>query len=688
MSNILNFIPKKELTAKNNLSSFINFTKEHLTLWSELKDFKWENNSWPTHSSKIRYIKHEDRALHSTCKIQEKHLMHPDFISLCKAYLRYRHSTKPHKNLGRELQALRLIEYVLRINMEKPDITQFDQSHFNTAMDESFKFKAYPYIAGEIINILKTLAEFNIVTDHAHYWKNPFIGKASYAVVNGAHASPQVKQSKLPDQDSLLAIAEVFSRGYTVKLDDVDIMITSITCLLLSAPIRISELLRLRVDCIGEDMDKDGKKQYYIKYWVSKIQSFDRKPITATMAPLALEAIKRLKEMTHKGRLLATYLESDESSFYRHENCPDVPENEELTSEQIRQALGFLSTASVSCYLKRHNKSYSLKGYSLHSLWEIILTEHRTCNPNFPYQELATRDSQKPLKMSESLFCFFRLQFSVSNKSSPIILAPFNKDYYSKRLEASFKKDRKNQRPLCFFTRHGFEPKKLKSHSLRHFLNNLAHQNGIPIETITQWSSRASDIQTLTYLNIDSRKSSDKAAVLLGVHAEQIHKSPITDDEAEILSQGPFHRSRYGLCRQSWRSGPCNKFADCLNCSQLIICKGDRLAKEVIEQDYKHLMSAYGAACAAVSSGERSASRWTLVTSKQIEKISQLLSILDNADIPDGSPIEIVGTDFNHEQTIIEQKTLETSVKVLNKEDLKIEYGSELLKCLDIIRNS
>jgi hypothetical protein len=514
------------------------------------------------------------------------------------------------------------------------------------------------------------------------------VGKQSYDFVNGSKADVDTKYAKLPNRDALLAIAEVFGKGNTKLLDDVDTMVTSITFLLLSAPMRIGETLRLRYDCIDCDTDKNGDTQYYFKYWVPKTKQFARKPITTTMASSALEAVKQLIHVTEDARQLARYMETDPTTFYRHKCCPDVADDEELSRDQVAQALGFLQRKSVADFILRHTGRRALKGYSLNSLWQIVISEHRQSNPHFPYQQSTYSEGYKPLKMSDSLLCFLRLQLSIRNTSSPVLLAPFNKDYFSNRLSASVKKERNNQRPMCFFTRHGFEAVRLKSHSLRHLLNRLARSSSVSVDTISAWSSRASSKQTHTYLNDDPKDAAVKGAALLNFHEEHSPKTPILDEEAELNSHGPFHRSRYGLCRRSWRAGPCNRFADCLNCSELLMCKGDKLAVGLIEKDRQHLLRNFNAAQQAIKEGERSASRWTEIAGPQIDRLTQLLSVLNDNSIPDGGPIEMAGTDFSHENTILEKKATDAEIKLLDRKNLAVEYGSELINCLNLISSN
>ncbi len=685
MAVLIQFTPKKELAAQKNLQNLITLARDHLVTWASLPGFSWEKNVWPTPGHRIRFTNFENRALHKSKNPQPHQLMHPAFADFAKAYLRYSYTAKPPGNILQEMTALRTLEMVLRQDMDLPDITRVEQRHFDRAVTALQQLRSRQGVVSSILHILRTLADFFIVTSSVHYWSNPYVGTASYAFINGAYADAETKSAKLPDQDSLLAIAEVFAHGHTQKLEDTDTMVTSITCLLLSAPMRIGETLRLRVDCLREEADKNGDIQLYLNYWTPKMKQFVPKGIPSTMAANTRIAVKRLQEITIEARQLALYMESNPTKFYRHKNCPDVPDDQVLTHAQVVAALGYQKRASAEAFFHKLTGRFAFTGYTLNTLWQLVLIEHRNSNPYFPYQEPVADGGNKPLKMSESLMCFLRGQFRVHSTTSPIILAPFNSDYFASRLKApSSDKDKST----CFFTRHNYEAVRLTSHGLRHLLNRLARRSGVSIETITNWSSRASTNQTLTYLNDDPQEAANKGAALLGMRQEQTHQKPITNEEAEIHSQGPFHRSRYGLCRRSWRSGPCNRFADCLNCSELLICKGDKMAVEAVAKDREHLVRTFSAAKAAIENGERAASRWMQVAELQIERLNQLLHILNDTNIPDGSPVELAdSSDFSHEGTFIEDKAAALGIKLLDRNKLNIEYGNELLACLDLLRN-
>jgi hypothetical protein len=681
MSQIIKFTPKRELSCQQNLNHLIALARDNLTIWSTIDGFAWNANRWPTTHKGIRFINFEHRNLHHS-KLSEPHqLMHPAFIEVAKAYLRYKHTVRPTKHILPDICALRVIEFALRQDMTVPDITKFQQRHWDRAISALEPMANRQQTAYTMRQILMMLSDLFILSVDPSYWRNPYVGQHSYDAANGTRATDEARAKKIPNQDALLAVAEVFSRGASETLEDTDVMVTSITALLMSAPMRFSETLRFRTDCLRDDLDKNGTRQYYLAYWVPKTRQFTRKAIPKTMAEVTKEAINRLTIITEESRQLARYMETNPTKFYRHANCPNVPDDQQLTSDQVVQALGLRSKNSCEDFLKRVTGKYALKGFTLDTLWQLVLKEHLRLNPHFPYQEALDSPSQPRLKMSESLLCFLRHQLSRKNHASPVLLAPFNVNFYWARLSAGSE----NVPHMNFFAKQGYKTNKLKSHSLRHLLTRLGRISNIPVDTLTDWSSRATIRQTRTYLQDNPATAAAKGAVVLGTAKEQQPHKPITGEESALYNLGPFHRSRYGICRRSWRVGPCNKFADCLNCSELLMCKGDRIASEIIKTDRDNLVQTYTAAQNAIANGERAASRWTEKARPQIERLDQLIAIFDNPDIPDGSPIEMAGEDFSHEKVIMSEKAKAAGVNLLDRSELGLTYGDDLLACLELL---
>ncbi|WP_367393970.1 integrase [Pseudomonas sp. X4] len=684
---LVSFNPNPELSPSSNLKNFIAYCRNNLTVFTHAPDYSWDAYYWRDvnkDNSRLRFTKQEHANVHPAAVPTTEQLMDTEMQDICKAYLSYRHTISPHKNAARELQAFRALDKALRSDVNgKASIAELTESHFLEATKSLQDIAARQNIVLALLQILKLLSEKLIVPAEVVRWTNPFVKQASYHALRGANAPAEVKAEKLADQDALLSIADVFSQSLS-QLDDSDIMVTSLTALLLSAPMRIGETLRWRTDCLRSDTDSQGTLQRYLAYYVPKTRSYTRKAVPTTMAEVAQEAVDRLTSITDEGRRLARYLETNPAKFYRHDNCPDVPDDQVLTPNQVAQALGYMHAGACEDFLRKYTGTYTLTGFTLNSLWQIVLAEHSKLNPHFPYQEKPDGEL-KPLKMSESLMCFRKLQLGVRVSTSPVLLAPFKADHYRKRLDGTIKADRKNQRPLCFFTKHGYDPIALNPHSLRHFVNELARQHGVTVDVITEWSSRASQTQTRTYLHETAEQKRERTSSLMGTKQEHETLTPVTQVEAHAYGHGPFHRSRYGICRRSWGAGPCIKFADCTNCSELLACKGDKIALAAVKNDRDHMVKTWEAAKRAVDAGERSASLWMQKATPQIQRLAELISIMENPAIPDGSPIQMIGTDFSHEALIVEEKAKEAGVQLLDKEQLALEYGDDLVELLEML---
>src|SRR5690606_3615904 len=99
----------------------------------------------------------------------------------------------------------------------------------------------------------------------------------------------------------------------------------------------------------------------------------------------------------------------------------------------------------------------------------------------------------------------------------------------------------------------------------------------------------------------------------------------------------------------------------------------------------------------AIDSGERSASLWLEKAKPQIYRLVELVNVMENPDIPDGSPILLTGTDFSHESQLVgekasqagiellDSKQLAIGVELVSKEQLARDYGQDLVDCLEML---
>ena len=333
------------------------------------------------------------------------------------------------------------------------------------------EMKALTEVGSELVKIARRLVEWHLCTANLRNWRHPFkTVRASHAKF--ARKSKEEREKRLPSEEALLAIAEIFANGYTNEQDDETIFITCVVCILLCAPMRISDLCYFRKDVLREEVDSKGQKQYYFAYYVPKNNKYVRKEIPKVMAELAREAVKRLIRITEEPRKLALHFEKNPDEFYRHQYCPNVTDDSVLSMVQVTKALGQKNFMSARQFIKRLTGCSGLTGWTLKTLWQaVILKDHNKRFRFFPHQiKIDVSDSGKPPKMSESLFCFRWHQLSTNKQDCPVFLTKMSRALFAIRVDRSQK--------ATFFDRHGCEGLYIDSHSFRRLLNTLAYEGG------------------------------------------------------------------------------------------------------------------------------------------------------------------------------------------------------------------
>jgi hypothetical protein len=101
MTNIIQFTPRKDLSAQRNLEEFIATARDHIPAWGDLKGFTWDGARWPIPHGSIGFTNEENAKFKGKAIPSAKQLLHPAFMEVAKAYLRHRHHTKPNKNVSR-----------------------------------------------------------------------------------------------------------------------------------------------------------------------------------------------------------------------------------------------------------------------------------------------------------------------------------------------------------------------------------------------------------------------------------------------------------------------------------------------------------------------------------------------------------------------------------------------------------
>lgn len=673
MTNIFQFVPKQNSDAAKNLAEFIRLCREELAVFGS--DLKWEENYWPTANITFGNLDQKTRLL------DPKKAMQQPFLDFAKAYYRYQQGHRPTKS-HIEMRALKCIERALIEGNNIPDILYLNSLVLDKAailVKQSFSSGAAYRIGREISRVANFVSDKNLIPGRVD-WKNP-ISRPTDTVRTGIKARQQ-RERKLPNENLLNALADIFASNPTTPRD---IFTSSVCAMLLCAPSRISEILALPVDCEVWQTKKDGGKAYGWRFQPGKGGSPCIKWIPDAMISIAQEAIARIRQLTNEARKIAHWYENTPHLFYRHQDCPHAPEDQPLTAKEAALALG-IPAEDKQYYpyqLQRLGFSYKDGINTLAILNQWVTTK---LPKDFPWF-----DKERGIKFSEALFCLQAKQLHTDFPKSPIMVWQPTQNTLNDDLKS------RESSPGYFvpsiFDRHGFnlgEKNHLKanSHQFRHLLNTMAQRGGLSQSEIARWSGRVDIKQNRVYDHmsefelVDMIRSHDNALSLdqpLEEIAEQIaSKIPMTRQEFNTLAMPTAHITEYGFCIHDFTMSPCQRFRDCLNCTEQVCIKGDRRIDRLKER-HAIVEKMRDKAAQEIKDGTAGADRWYQIHDLTEKRLRELIDIMENPNIQNGAIIKLKNeNEFSPLRRAIESKTQKNKPEQPLIEDMQKLLGGGL----------
>lgn len=624
MADLLLFSPKHQRDSQKNLDDFITMCRDHLTVFGANLD--WYANAWP----KVGNFTVMGAPARGYTTDQ---LLDADIIPFAKAYVRYQQGHTPTK-LKNEFKAIRCIEKALLTVKGKADITQVDQLVMDAAGQVAREYEATSYQAGaSLVKLVGFLNESRIVPNSIT-WRNP-IRKPKEIDRTDAEGKRK-RAEKLPEDRWLEAMAEMFSNDLVSARDR---FTTSIFALLMCAPSRVSEVQDLPVNCLHFDMDDKGVERLGLRFYAGKGYGSDIKWIPTIFKDIATEAVWRLTELSAQGRALAKWYEDHPDKFYRHEDCPDVPDNHPLTDEQACMALGIKAMKGALDSFFSKYKPYDAFKKKGGSLTLAFLNDY--CHSQLP-AGWPWRNRERNIKYSEALCCFRAHELRSDFSPSLIKIWGPGKSTFTTDLNFIDGQER------SIWRRHGYNNPdgseiSMTSHQVRHFLNTVAQRGALGQLDIAKWSGRANIHQNAVYNHMSDDEYVELArnAGVGGILDKIQARMPVTYADLEVVGDGIAHVTEYGFCVHDYSMLPCQKHRDCLNCTEQVCVKGDVIKLDRLREQRSFTYMQLQKAEAADTSGTYGADRWSQHQLKTLERLDQLILILESPNLPDGTAIRL-----------------------------------------------
>lgn len=650
---------------KSNLASLVNRMKVQL---SQNTDNDWDSNFWRFQDRGIRFTK-----LSSENRRKNQKILDADFLDFAKSYMTHEIMFRKRKIIHC-LLALRAIEFILIkkyscCDISKINIPVFDESL--SLLEERYSLVYCYDIAAQIANLALFISKNKLTHfSNIHSWKNPLKIKHEDFICNKAK-----HKGKLPDEVALNAFAEIFSQPLTNRRD---IFTTSVIVLLMSAPSRISETLALPMDCLMAETTKKGEVKHGLRFWAGKGYCAEIKWIPSVMVPILEVAIERILSITKEARAFAKLLELDFKGFHHSlGRLRKLPADRMLTSEQVVEILTNQRKPRKDCtgMLKRLSLIHTDGAYCLKSLWDELRSR---LPPNFPWY-----DKAKNIKYSNLLFLIFKDSFHPKKTDNIIQLYIPKKGFFIQDISP----EREN---VNIFERYGYKNSDgsaihFNTHQIRHLLNTIAQRNGLSQYEIAKWSGRVNVSQNRVYNHVEEEEILEKYESLKALAKSNGTSSKISNPSLEnsehkagaaLLYPQTLHITEFGYCTHDFVVSQCEKFRDCVNCSDQVCIKGHTENLTRLKEKLSHVKGLIYKVAGENSSGSHGdideKDQWLTFQVQTKERLTELIHILEDTDIPNGSFVRLSNKSFTHlsrltnEENLLNHKVRAENVKKIN----------------------
>lgn len=645
MAEIVLFTPRAELDAAANLRGFVEMARDRLTVFGP--ELPFHESVWDVTDAVATKAKGSKReritfSTSATAGNKTPSMMQEPFLSFAKGYVRYMHGLQPTKAIHGRLAALRALEAALAEPGAIPDPVHVDSGVLNRAaqllVDRLGDGAAYR--AGQQLEILATWMAESRLTAVPVRWRNS-IKRPAGGVRVGKEADER-RAEKMPSQAALDALPRVF----LLASEPADVITASAAAIMLSTPDRISEVLTLPEACEVSEPRRGKEDAYGLRWWPAKGADPGVKWVVPSMASVVQEALRKIRGVTEEARRIARWYEEHPGRIYLASDVAHLRGREWLSLAEVAEILGLSdrTAANTWCRAAKIATSKQDGGKRVFALFADVEKAVLDMLPRgFPILDEVTG-----LKYSEALFVVRRNELGAQRGTYRCMIEAVGIGQINTGLGS-----RAEHGYESVFTRLGFtepdgSPITLTSHQFRHYLNTLAQAGGLSQLDIAKWSGRkdirqneAYDHMTPTAMLQKIRDAVGDDNQMFGPLAELPKRVMIRRDEFARLVIPTAHTTDIGYCVHDYTSSPCQVHMDCIHCQDLVCVKGDAEKEVLLRQRLEEARGLMDKAEAARGDGYYGSDRWAEHHRSTVDRLQQLVSIMDDPTVPDGAVIQL-----------------------------------------------
>lgn len=455
----------------------------------------------------------------------------------------------------------------------------------------------------------------------------------------------------------------------------------------------------LDADGVAEDEDRFALKWIPVKGGKPMV-----KPFAKAFSPLVELVIRQLKEFSEEPRRVARHYEIHPNTLYLPKDLEYLRAKQWLSSEEVSSIAG-LAPRSVAFWSKGKSIEYreieaTQPGkirfeYSFSDIERALISELPI---GFPYLNGA-------LKYSEAMFACFDKQTAATYNTCRVIPSVFKPANFENSIGIrATESHHKTIFDVFNFYEEDGSRITINTHDFRMFWHTQLKHEGVSELIAAYAAGRADPNQNEHYLGTDpfavsknsfdivdlSRTKNFEFSGLALVHEAlsssvkhdskgrqsivSFSKNSIVtfDKKSEIFDIQGCHMSHYGICGHNYASSGCQKFLDCLSCSDLHCIKGIKQFQEnaiVKAKNLKALIQEYMEQVAVdVEDEVPDSDNWLLMAKTQLEKLEWLINdFYNNPIVPAGSVVQL-SADKRNTSMLAESIIDEVGILITNRD--------------------
>jgi hypothetical protein len=650
MADIIHFQPKHEISAKQNLDSFIEHCKNQLTLYDDQGG--WQSNNWQ-HKQKNRSIAMTFSKYRAKSNPANFDPLDEPFLSFSKAYIRYNQSIKAVSSVTNKMVALRMLHDALVEVHGVADVLKTDGlviGELETITKQRVTNKDRRNKIGYQIEILLEFIRNKRFAPALQSWTNPW-PKVGAKAERTDEESRKWQDTRCPSMHQMLALADCFAKAETLE----DKYWSSVITLLMFAPGRAGELVELTVDCLH----RGENGALGVRWYAEKGFGHTIKWVPEALEQTVIEAHSRLMEIGKSAREAAKHAFDNPSMFMRHAECctsDDFAENKPLNAYQFAHAMSFTHD-SITRMKDKTSQFSSTTAWNMvggkntkwiqkliasgeptyEELASFVASEYQTQNwPNLP-------SIQRPVW--ESLVLVRDREFHSDFKVRAFSWRLPSVNELNAQLAL---RDKLKNPPKTLFQRMGYVDEdgtdiRLTSHQIRVWLSTNAERGGMDAWQLARWAGRTriNDNRHYDLRTQDEREQQARSILEYNERPTALEaiklNLPVSYKDLGVNRIGIADVTEYGMCVHDYAMSPCTKGGECMTCKEHVCIKGMPETLERIIRLEKQVESQFNKATEDEVDSVFGADRWVSHLGWKLAHIRTQRGRLESEDTPEGA---------------------------------------------------